>query len=279
MFEQNLSSIYQQIQRLSGNILPTLNIRPVLCVSTSPPHSCRLEAATAWHSNEKSDLTRWLCFSINTTSECFIVPAIVRVPTIGLKRSFSCNVCKWSPTYSPPSLQWLFNTSCRHLRHFWGVFFILNEPNENRCCLVSFFEEMRTACASYSKSLPSVRWTPRSSLWQLNMRGWQYKQRWIDAFPRGEDKEGLRGRQRVREGKKRLRDEGGNATGSVTVSCRLVSSFLPSALGRSLAHNMESINPHRIPLSPPDTCPVCLPLSVCFYMLLIDVYLGSWKSS
>lgn len=162
---------------------------------------------------------------------------------------------------------------------FLGGFFIQNEPNENRCCLVSFFEEMRTACASYSKSLPSVRWTPRSSLWQLNMRGWQYKQRWIDAFPRGEDKEGLRGRQRVREGKKRLKDEGGNATGSVTVSCRLVSSFLPSALGRSLAHNMESINPHRIPLSPPDTCPVCLPLSVCFYMLLIDVYLGSWKSS
>lgn len=25
----------------------------------------------------------------------------------------------------------------------------------------------------------------RSSLWQLNMCGWQYKQRWIDALPRG----------------------------------------------------------------------------------------------
>lgn len=37
----------------------------------------------------------------------------------------------------------------------------------------------------------------RSSLWQLNMCGWQYKQRWIDAFPRGRDKGRLRGRQRV----------------------------------------------------------------------------------
>ncbi len=128
----------------------------------------------------------------------------------------------------------------------------------------------------------------RSSLWQLNMCGWQYKQRWIDAFPRGRDKERLRGRQRVRggergEGEKTERWRWQRNIGSVTVSCRLVSSFLPSALGRSLAHNMESINPHRIPLSPPDTCPVCLPLSlsICLfvYMLLINVHSGSWKSS
>ena len=151
------------------------------------------------------------------------------------------------------------------------------------------FGEMGTAHASYSKSAPSVG-ELRDSLWQLNMCGWQYKQRWIDAFPRGRDKERLRGRQRVRRREGREKTERWRwqrDTGSVTVSCRLVSSFLPSALGRSLAHNMESINPHRIPLSPPDTCPVCLPLSrslslsICLfvYTLLIDVYSGSWKSS
>lgn len=34
---------------------------------------------------------------------------------------------------------------------------------------------------------------------------------------------------------------------------------LLSAPGRSLAHNMESINPHRIPFSLQDTRPVCTP--------------------
>lgn len=84
-------------------------------------------------------------------------------------------------------------------------------------------------------------------------------------------KEGLRGRKKNEKGAGGgLRDEGGDATGSVTVSCTLVSSFLPSALGRSLAHNMESINPHRIPLSPQDTCPVCLPPS--FFLFLLAAY-------
>lgn len=112
------------------------------------------------------------------------------------------------------------------------------------------------------------------------MCGWQYKQRWIDAFPWGRDKERLRGRQRVWEKRWREKTERWRwqrDIGSVTVSCRLVSSFLPSALGRSLAHNMESINPHRIPLSPPDTCPVCLPLflslSVCLFVCLLLMYI------
>lgn len=124
-----------------------------------------------------------------------------------------------------------------------------------------------------------------SSLWQLNMCGWQYKQRWIDAFPQGRDNERLRGRSECEGGgrEKTERWRWQRDIGSVTVSCRLVSSFLPSALGRSLAHNMESINPHRIPLSPPDTCPVCLPLSlsICLFvcMLPINVHSGSWNCS
>lgn len=38
------------------------------------------------------------------------------------------------------------------------------------------------------------------ALWQLNMRGWQYKQRWIDAFsPRGKRKKRQRGVERKME--------------------------------------------------------------------------------
>lgn len=153
-----------------------------------------------------------------------------------------------SCTNSQPSLILLLSTSCRHFRPF----FVLIELNENRCLGLLHF-------LANEDSAPQ-----RSSRWQLNMCVWQYKQRWIDAFPRGGDKERLRGRQRVRESE-RERWRWQRDTGSVTVSCRLVSLFLSSALGRSLAHNMESINPHRIPLSPPDTCPVCLPASLSVF--------------
>lgn len=154
------------------------------------------------------------------------------------------------------------------------------------------FWEMRTAYASYSKSAPSVQWTPLLAV--------TVEYVWVTVQTKVNRCISPRKRQREVERKtesEREREGGGGGggrekterwrwqrdIGSVTVSCRLVSSFLPSALGRSLAHNMESINPHRIPLSPPDTCPVCLPrsLSICLfvYMLLIDVHSGSWKSS
>ena len=147
--------------------------------------------------------------------------------------------------------------------------------------LLSFiFWEMRTAYASYSKSAPSVRWTPLLAVTVEYV--WVTVQTKVNRC--------ISPRKRKREVERKTESEGERERwrwqrdiGSVTVSCRLVSSFLPSALGRSLAHNMESINPHRIPLSPPDTCPVCLPLSlsICLfvYMLLTDVYSGSWKSS
>lgn len=145
------------------------------------------------------------------------------------------------------------------------------------------FWEMRTAYASYSKSAPSARWTALLSVTVEYV--WVTVQtkvnRCISPRKRQRGVERKTERERGREKTERWRWQ--CDIGSVTVSCRLVSSFLLSALGRSLAHNMESINPHRIPLSPPDTCPVCLPLflSICLfvYKLLIDVYSGSWKSS
>lgn len=147
------------------------------------------------------------------------------------------------------------------------------------------FWEMRTAYASYSKSAPSVRWA--SFLAVTVEYVWVTVQTKVNRCisPRKRQREVERKTESERESgrEKTERWRWQRNIGSVTVSCRLVSSFLPSALGRSLAHNMESINPHRIPLSPPDTCRVCLPfsLSICLfvYMLLIDVNLGSWKSS
>lgn len=147
------------------------------------------------------------------------------------------------------------------------------------------FWEMGTAYDSYSKSAPSVQWTPLLAVTAEYV--WVTVQTKVNRCisPRkGEKKERLRGRQSEskwgREKTERWRWQ--RDIGSVTVSCRLVSSFLPSALGRSLAHNMESINPHRIPLSPPDTCPVCLllSLSICLFvcMAFIDVRSASWKS-
>lgn len=147
------------------------------------------------------------------------------------------------------------------------------------------FWEMGTAYDSYSKSAPSVQWTPLLAVTAEYV--WVTVQTKVNRCisPRkGEKKERLRARQSEskwgREKTERWRWQ--RDIGSVTVSCRLVSSFLPSALGRSLAHNMESINPHRIPLSPPDTCPVCLllSLSICLFvcMAFIDVRSASWKS-
>lgn len=147
------------------------------------------------------------------------------------------------------------------------------------------FWEMGTAYDSYSKSAPSVQWTPLLAVTAEYV--WVTVQTKVNRCisPRkGGKKERLRARQSEskwgREKTERWRWQ--RDIGSVTVSCRLVSSFLPSALGRSLAHNMESINPHRIPLSPPDTCPVCLllSLSICLFvcMAFIDVRSASWKS-
>lgn len=142
-----------------------------------------------------------------------------------------------------------------------------------------YFWETRTE--SYSKSAPSVQWTPFLAVTVEYV--WVTVQTKVNRciYPRKRQREVERKTERVREKAERWRWR--CDTESVTVSCRLVSSFLPSALGRSLAHNMESINPHRIPLSPPDTCPVCLPLSlsICQFVcvLLIDVHSGSWKSS
>lgn len=142
-----------------------------------------------------------------------------------------------------------------------------------------YFWETRTV--SYSKSAPSVQWTPFLAVTVEYV--WVTVQTKVNRCisPRKRQREVERKTERGREKTERWRWR--CDIGSVTVSCRLVSSFLTSALGRSLAHNMESINPHRIPLSPPDTCPVCLPLSlsICQFvcMLLIDVHSGSWKSS
>lgn len=153
----------------------------------------------------------------------------------------------------------------------------------------SFFRETRTAYASYSKSAPSVQWTPFLAVTVEYV--WVTVQTKVNRCisPRKRKRKREVERKTEREREKRRRKEKTERwrwqrdIGSVTVSCRLVSSFLPSALGRSLAHNMESINPHRIPLSPPDTCPVCLPLSlsICLFVSvrLIDVHSGSWKSS
>lgn len=132
---------------------------------------------------------------------------------------------------------------------------------------------MRTVYACYSNSLPSVQWTPLLAVtvecvWVtvqtkvnrcISPRKRQKKRGWE------EDREG--------EGKKRRKDEGGNVTGECDSVMQAGFIVSPNALGRSLAHNMESINPHRIPLSLPDTC-LSASMSVFlsrFYVLFIDV--------
>lgn len=169
--------------------------------------------------------------------------------------------------YLPPIISHLsnnLNTCCTHLWHF---FFVHLELNKNWCHWVSFFRETRTEQAMpftlnklhrlrelrfFAVTVDYVRVTVQTKV--NRCISWRKRQRGAE---RGDRKRG-------REETERWRWQ--RDIGSVTVSCRLVSSFLPSALGRSLAHNMESINPHRIPLSPPDTCPVCLPVCLSVYL-------------
>ena len=119
-------------------------------------------------------------------------------------------------------------------------------------------------------SISSVNYAPRCDSWICV--GDSTNKGESMHFPEEETKRGWEEEESVRERgrEKTERWRWQRDTGSVTVSCRLVSSFLPGAPGRSLAHNMESINPHRIPLSPPDTCPVCLPLSlsICLFVCI-----------
>lgn len=110
---------------------------------------------------------------------------IVRALTTDLTSSFFL-LCRQSPRlwrYLSPILSHLssyfLNTS--------GVEF---EPNENGCSGASIFGG--GGGGGYRGQRTPLRLNRlhqlSPSLWQWNMWGWQYKQRWIDAFPRGRRK-------------------------------------------------------------------------------------------
>lgn len=122
----------------------------------------------------------------------------------------------------------------------------------------------------------------RSSLWQLNMCGWQYKQRWIDAFPRGKDKERLRGRQRVRERSGEMKVAAWHREcDSVMQAGFIVSPQRPREIISSQYGVYQSSQNTTLPSGYMSRLSASLSLSICLfvYMLLIDIHSGSWKSS
>lgn len=136
----------------------------------------------------------------------------------------------------------------------------------------------RMACSYYSNSLPSVGRT--LSLLTLTAGCvWATVQTKVNrcVSPGKRQKKRLGGRRGEVGEAERWRWRRDSECDSVMQAGFGISPPSSSALGRSLAHNMESINPHRIPVSPLDICPVCL--SVCLFTgcsysrlyLMIDV--------
>lgn len=120
--QQNDSSIYWQIQCLSGN-LPTYTQHQTYTFVSSPAllPCLFLKRAIAWRRNENQIAGDDCTFPSTQPMNAFIVPAFVQMLTIGLKRSFFL-LCLQTMLSPPPMLNHPSTNFCTPPPDISGIF-------------------------------------------------------------------------------------------------------------------------------------------------------------
>lgn len=140
-FSSNMSTPFTgrySTSDVTGRVLPRVKIKPIyFCVLLS-------YLVLSWSGDSSarqwgSDRRRWLCFSINTTSECIHCACDCKGADNWFKKIFFL-LCLQSLEYDAIS-HLLSTTSPVTLKHFpqtFLAFFVQIELNENGCRRVSF---------------------------------------------------------------------------------------------------------------------------------------------
>lgn len=120
--QQNDSSIYLQIQCLSGNFPTYTQHQTYTFVSSPALLPCLfLKRAIAWHRNENQITGDDCNFPSTQPLSAFIVPAFVQMLTIGLKRSFFL-LCLQTMLSPPPMLNHPSTNFCTPPPDISGIF-------------------------------------------------------------------------------------------------------------------------------------------------------------